>query len=662
MTSGLHRLAEEITAEIVARVQLNDVSCPSPRGPWAYYHRTVDGLEHDIVCRRPVEAPPPSSDPSRPDAYEVVILDENTLAAEHEYLWIAETALSPSQRLWAYAADLTGSELMTVRIRDIEQGRDLDEVIEGAYFGLAFAGDHLLFYVRPDHAMRGYQAWCHEVGTDPTQDRLLWQEEDERFELGLDATKDGAYVVLVSESTSTSECRLVSAAVPESEPLTLLGRRRGVKYSVEHHRGALFVLSNDAGPNFELSRGHLGPTGLEDVRVLLRHRPDVRLAELDVIDGHAIVVERGHATTSLRILRLAEIAEATLDSDPTRPLPGLVISAPPAGMIALSGNLDFEATDVRYVSTTLVSPPATHAVDATTGVTKVVHREAAPGFDERCYRTELRWATSSDGTRVPLTLAWHRERPAGPGPCLLYGYGAYEASSDPAYEQDWPLHPLLDRNVLYAIAHVRGGGELGRPWYEGGRLEQKHHSFEDFVACARHLCDEGWTTPDQLAAQGGSAGGLLMGASVNLDPNLFAAIVAEVPFVDCVTTMLDPSIPLTVPEQEEWGDPAADPAAYAWMKAYSPYDNVRAERYPRMLVTTGINDPRVMYFEPAKWVQKLRGAHPDNNDRVLLRVEFTSGHHGPSGRYHAWRQRAFVLAFVADAIGAGGSASRPGPA
>jgi len=653
VTAPLGTLAEVINASIVSRVQLNDVSCPRTKGPWAYYLRTVDGLEHAIVCRRPVGSPPPDPDPSVHDPFEVVVLDENALAAEHDYLWVADTALSPSQRLWAYAADLTGSELMTVRVRDIEQGRDLADTLEGAYFGLAFADDDTLFYVRPDDAMRGHQGWRHVMGSDPAEDRLIWQEDDERFELSLGATKDGAYVVLVAESTSTSECRLVRSEAPASEGPVSLGRRAGVKYSLEHHRGSLLVLSNEGGANFELSCGHLGPSGLEDVQVLVPHRPDVRLADLDVIDGYAIVTERGHATTSIRVLPLGGTSSARDDREADWRLPGTLLGAPPAGTITLDGNLDFDASEVRYRSTTLVAPPTTHAFEPRTAMTMVVHRSPAPGFEPADYQTEVRWATSADGTRVPLTLAWHRGRPEGPGPCLLYGYGAYEASSDPAYEEDWPLHPLLDRGVLYAIAHVRGGGELGRQWYEDGRLDRKHHSFDDFVACARFLRDEGWTTAGQLAAEGLSAGGLLMGASVNLDPDLFAAVVAEVPFVDCVTTMLDPTLPLTVPEQEEWGDPVADRDAYEWIKAYSPYDNVQPRRYPRMLVTTGVNDPRVMYFEPAKWVQKLRAAHPDNSERVLLQVEFASGHHGPSGRYHAWRQRASVLAFVLDAIGAG---------
>lgn len=649
----LEPLLESIYDSIISRVQMTDVTCPTPKRAWAYYSRTIDGREHSILCRRPISAPPP--DPNSPvgtDPDETVVLDENELAADAEYLWVASTALSPSQGLLAYAADLSGAELLTIRIRDIAAGRDLDDVIEGAYFSLAFAGDGALFYTRPDAAMRGYQVWRHVISEDVSSDGLVWEEGDERFELSVAATKDDAYVVLSSESTSTSECRLVPAGRPEAEPAGVLGRRQGVKYSVEHHAGELLVLSNEGGDNFELWSSAVAPSALDHRRLLVAHRADVRLETLDVVAGHAVVAERGHARTAIRIIPLAAGGADPQGRSPgtSRTPPGFVVSAPCAGAIALAGNLDFDTSDVTFEVSSLVAPPTTLAVDVSTATARVLHRLPVPSYEPGRYRTQLFRATSPDGTRVPLTLAWRRDRPDGPGPCLLYGYGAYEASSEPNWDAERPVHPLLDRGVVYAIAHVRGGGELGRSWYLDGRMDKKPNSFNDLVACARWLVEKGWTTPSQLAAEGRSAGGLLMGASANLAPELFAAVVAEVPFVDCVTTMLDPTIPLTVPEQEEWGDPVADARAYEWLKAYSPYDNVAPVRYPRMLVTTGLNDPRVMYSEPTKWVQKLRSAHPENPERILLRAELSSGHHGPSGRYQAWRQRALVLAFVLGAI------------
>ncbi|MGH9298647.1 MAG: prolyl oligopeptidase family serine peptidase, partial [Acidimicrobiales bacterium] len=365
------------------------------------------------------------------------------------------------------------------------------------------------------------------------------------------------------------------------------------------------------------------------------------LEQFDVVASYGLVEERGHATTAIRVV--------PLDGSGHR-----VIEAPPAGCAFLSANLEFATSKIRYETTTLVQPRELYEIDLATGEKTLLRRQPVPGgYDPSEYRTEQRWATSEDGTQVPITLAWRRDRPSGRGPCLLYGYGAYGISTDPAFRTERPIHPLLDRGVVYAIAHVRGGEELGRHWYLDGKLEHKHHTFEDFVAAARFLVEDGWTLPARLAALGGSAGGLLMGASLNLAPEMFGAVVAEVPFVDCLTTMLDPSLPLTTSEWEEWGDPAADEGAYRTIKAYSPYENIQRVVYPKMLVTGGISDPRVGYFEPAKWVQKLRSAHLDNVARVLLRMELSAGHFGPSGRYHAWKKRAFTLAFILDAIGAG---------
>jgi oligopeptidase B len=643
-TAHLEPLREAIYDSILARTQLTDVSYPAPKGAWSYYVRTVDGLEHGISCRRPTGSPLPVAGAAA-DEHETVLLDENELAKSHPYFEVGDTALSPDQRLLAYAADVTGGELMTVKVRDLTTGDDLPDVIEGAYYGLEFAADNeTLFYTRPDDAMRPYQVWRHRLGTGSDADSLVAEEADERYHLTVGSTKDGRYLVLQSESNVTSESRLIPAGEPTAEPALVEGRREGVKYSIEHHDGQLLVLSNDGAENFQLFTAPVGTPGRDHWSVLLSHRDDVRLEALDVVAGFALVEERGHATTAIRLLPLTDGADQS---------GSVLIEAPEAGAVFLGANLDFHTDEMRYEATTLITPRRLYSYDLATGESTLLRQQPVPGYDSSDYRTERRFAKSADGTEVPITLAWRSDRPEGPGPCLLYGYGAYEASMDPTLRIDRPIHPLLDRGVVYAIAHVRGGGELGRRWYLDGKLEHKHHSFEDFVASARSLVASGVTTAGQLAATGGSAGGLLMGASVNLAPDELACVVAEVPFVDCLTTMLDPSLPLTATEWEEWGDPISSEAAYRWIKAYSPYDNVRAERYPEMLVTGGLNDPRVGYFEPTKWVQKLRAAHPDNRDRVLLRVEMSAGHSGPSGRYQSWKKRSLVLAFVLDAIGAG---------
>jgi oligopeptidase B len=640
-TEHLEPLVDDLFEAMLAKIQLTDVSYPAPRGHWAYYVRTIEGEEHSVMCRRPTSAPLPSPQPSDSDEFEEVLLDENAMAKGFDYFAIESTALSHDQLLLAYAVDTNGSERMTVRVRDLERHDDLPDVIEDAYYGLAFGRDNTLFYTRPDEAMRPHQVWRHRLGASVESDELVWEEPDQHFFLGVDTTKDDEYVVLSAHSNITGEVRLIPAGQPGAEPVVVEPRRHGVTYSVEHHRGELLVLSNDEAENFALWRTPVAAPSRADWRVLIPHRSDIRL------DGHVLVEERGHAKTWVRIVPLAG---ATSDDG----LPGRLIEAPEAGSVFLGRNLEFSAGEVRFETTSLVEPFALHAYDLAAGTTTLLRRQPAPGYDPDRYVTERRWAPSADGTMVPITLAWSRDRSPGPGPCLLYGYGSYEISIDPTYNTSRPIHPLLDRGVVYAIAHVRGGGELGRHWYLDGKLANKPHTFEDFVAAARYLAAEGWTSPSQLAALGGSAGGLLMGASTNLAPDLFAGVVAEVPFVDCLTTMLDQSLPLTVIEQEEWGDPVASQDDYRLIKSYSPYDNVRPEHYPRMLVTSGLNDPRVSYFEPTKWVQKLRASHPDNAapGRVMLRMELTAGHGGPSGRYQLWRKRAFVMAFVLDSVGA----------
>ncbi|MGO8874428.1 MAG: S9 family peptidase [Acidimicrobiales bacterium] len=647
-TEHLEPLVDDLYGAMLARIQLTDVSYPAPRGEWAYYVRTIESEEHSVSCRRPAQAPLPVPDPARADEHESVMLDENEMARGFDYFAVESTALSHDQQLLAYAVDTDGSERMTVHVRHLASGEDLPDVIEDCYDGLAFGRDGTLFYTRPDDAMRPHQIWRHRLGTDPSADALVWDEPDEHFHLDVYATKDGEYIQLRAASNVTAEVRLIPADRPESEPFVVEPRRQAITYSVEHLDGELIILTNDGAENFALFRAPVDTPSRQHWQLLVPHREDVRLESIDVVDRYVLVEERGHATTAIRLVPLAAAPAGASDGA----LPGRVIEAPEAGCVFLGRNLDVHSKAVRFETTSLISPLTLHSFDLASGTTTMLHRQPAPGYDPGRYRTERRWATSADGTKVPVTLAWSRDRADGPGPCLLYGYGSYEISMDPTYRTDRPIHPLLDRGVVYAIAHVRGGGELGRQWYLDGKLANKPHTFEDFVAVARYLVAEGWASPTQLAALGGSAGGLLMGASSNLAPDLFAGVVAEVPFVDCLTTMLDTSLPLTVIEQEEWGDPIASEDAYRVIKSYSPYDNVRAVPYPRMLVTSGLNDPRVGFFEPTKWVQKLRAAHPDNAapGHVLLRMDLSAGHGGPSGRYQLWRKRAFLMAFVLESV------------
>jgi oligopeptidase B len=405
----------------------------------------------------------------------------------------------------------------------------------------------------------------------------------------------------------------------------------------------LFVLTNrDGAENFALAVTSTASSGQANWTTVIPHRTDVRLDDVDAFAGHLVVSERADGLERLRVL--------PIDDDGTVGDGDAIPTEEPVASIWIGGNREFDTSLVRYGYTSLVSPLSSYDYDVTTGTSSLVKRQPIAGYDPSQYATERLWATATDGTRVPLSVVWRRDlRREDGNPLLLYGYGSYETSIDPTFSAT--RVSLLDRGVVYAIAHVRGGGELGRQWYESGKLLHKTNTFTDFVACAEHLVAGGWTSPERLAARGGSAGGLLMGAVVNLRPDLFRAVVAEVPFVDVLTTILDETLPLTVTEWEEWGNPVEDPELYAYMKAYSPYDNVTARAYPSMLITGGLNDPRVQYWEPAKWVAKLRATKTDDN-LLVLRTELGAGHSGPSGRYDAWKDEAFVQAFVLDRLGA----------
>ncbi|MGH9303187.1 MAG: S9 family peptidase [Acidimicrobiales bacterium] len=641
VTERLGPLHDAVYREIIERTRLSDISYPAPKGDWSYYLRTIEHNEHPIWCRRAATAPPPSPDPAVADPHEVVLIDENRLAEGHPYFAVGSTALDSHQDLLAYGADTSGGEVFAISVRDLSAGEDLSDRIEGAYYGVAVAGEQrVLFYTRPDTSMRPHQIWRHALGTPQDADVLVWQEDDEHFFLGVATTKDMSLIVCSAHSNVTAELRVIPADHPDTAPVVVAPRRHGVTYSIEHLRGDLFLLSNEHAENFELWRTPLADVGRERWELLLAEREDVRVEDLDVVAGHVLVSERGHATTSIRILSMAGARDKVLE-------------APPAGTIYLSQNIDIDADEVRFETTSQIQPHVLYSCDLKSGETAELWRQHTPGYDPSEYLTERRWAVSDDGTRVPLTLSWRKDRPAGPGPCLLYGYGAYEVSCDPSYSTYSPIHPLLDRGMLYCVAHVRGGGELGRHWYLDGKLANKPHSFEDMVACARLLVEEALTTPAELAMSGASAGGLLVGASLNLAPALFGTVVAKVPFVDCLTTMLDTSLPLSVIEQEEWGNPISSEELYHLIRSYSPYDNVpRATEHPKMLVTAGLNDPRVSYFEPLKWVQKLRDTDSGDGHQILLKTEMDAGHHGPSGRFRSWREHSFSLAFILEATGA----------
>ncbi len=643
VTARTEALQQSLYDEIVARIQETDLSVPVRKGPWLYYARTAEGSQYPIHCRRPAPADPPQApevpeEPGEVPPDETVILDENALAGDSEYFALGALAVSPDHRILAYSTDHTGAERYRLRMRVLATGEDLGEVVENTYYGVAWSKDSsTLFYTRPDDSMRPHQLWRHRLGTPVEEDSCVHQEDDEHFHLGVSQTKDDNYVLLELESKVTTEVWYLPGDDPMSEFGVIEPRRQGIEYSVAHHNGRFLIVTNDSAENFRLVESPVNAPGRDSWSDVLPAREDVKLDGIDVFDRHLAVFERANATTQVRVI--------DLDGDSVH-----VVEQPESvGTVWAGPNPEPGSKVLRYEYTSLVTPRSVYDYDMRTRSATLLKRQPVlGGFDPDRYRTERLWATSDDNTRVPISLVYRDDfSPDGNAPCLLYGYGSYEHSVDPVFSS--MRLSLLDRGFAFAIAHVRGGGEMGRRWYLEGKLLEKTNTFHDFIACARHLVAEGWTSPERLVARGGSAGGMLMGAVANLAPELFAAIVAEVPFVDCLTTILDDSLPLTVLEWEEWGNPVEDPEVYFYMKSYSPYDNVTARRYPSLLVTSGLNDPRVSYWEPTKWVAKLRSSNPDN--RVLLKTEMGAGHQGPSGRYDAWRDEAFVLSFILDSVG-----------
>jgi oligopeptidase B len=656
----LRPLQDRIFEEIKQRVQQTDSSAPVFQPPrtdrgesagWLYYRRTLEGQQYPIHCRRP--APAGVTDPRRlpghlrmpvdplaPPNDEVVLLDENDEAAEHDYFQLGGYAVSPDQRLAAEAVDTSGGEVFLIRVRDLETGELLDDEVPRAGYGLAWYEDSSAFlYTVTDDAWRPHQVWRHRLGTAHDADELVHEEADERFWLGVGRTRSRRFLTVQASSKVTSEWYLLEAEDPTAEPQLVAEREHGVEYDVEHRGDLLYLVTNaDGAVDFKLCVAPVATTGREHWIDLVEHRPGVRLEAADTFADQLVLSERTAARTQLRICDPATAEGEVLSMEEEVYAAGL---GPSPG---------FETRTLRYVYTSLTTPVQEHDLDLDTGErTLIKESPVRGGYERERFTTWREWATAPDGTQVPISLVRRADVPLdGSAPCLLYGYGSYEISIDPVFSH--VRLSLLERGVVFAIAHVRGGGEMGRGWYEDGKFLTKPNTFSDFVACADHLVEQGIASRDRLAIRGGSAGGLLIGAALNLRPDVCAAAVAEVPFVDVVTTMSDPSIPLTVIEYDEWGNP--DDVDYLEVMAgYSPYDNVKAADYPAMLVTAGLNDPRVQYWEPAKWVAKLR-ATATGGGPFLLRTEMGAGHRGRSGRYDAWKDEAEVLAFVLHHVGA----------
>jgi oligopeptidase B len=645
-TEHLQPLADAIYEEFRARVQETDVSVPVRHDRWWYYSRTIEGEQYPVEARVLVADHParPTLDGDEPPAGEQVLLDQNAEGRDHEFFAVGASEVSPAGDLLAYAVDLAGDERYDVRVRQIATGETIDDGVRQSGGSLAWSldGRHL-FYTRVDDAWRPHQVWRHEVGTPTEQDVLVHDEPDERFFVGVGSSRDDRQVIIAIGSKTTSEFRLIDAAEPLSPPRVVAPRRAGVEYDIEPVGDLLLVAHNANRANFELAVAPLDATSHEQWRPLDVTTEDEYVVGVDGFDDFIVVGLRREGQTALRIIArdpesrtgLGESHDLAFDE--------------PIHTVHVGANPEAATPTVQVVYESLVTPKTVQDYDVRTRTFTLLKQQVVRGHDPAEYVQRREWATSPDGTRVPISLVHRRGVEAdGTAPGLLHGYGAYGISSDPWFSV--LRLSLLERGWVFAIAHVRGGSEMGRPWYDRGKLTDKTNSFTDFVACADHLRDAGVVARDRLAAEGGSAGGLLMATVVNEAPDRFAFVHASVPFVDALTTILDPSMPLTVVEWEEWGNPLEDPAAYGLMKSYSPYENVRAQRYPALLVTTSLQDTRVYVTEPAKWVSALRHVTRDVPDPapILFRTEMAGGHGGQSGRYRTWRQWAWETAVLID--------------
>lgn len=659
-TEHLAELRGRIFQEIKARTLETDLSVPTRvRGFW-YYGRSFEGRQYGASCRVPVLDPgdwsPPQpaadADPDQPALPgEEVLLDLDALAEGHEFFSLGGSSISPDDQLLAYSTDVVGDERYTVRVLDLGTRGLLDDVLTDVLGGVTWGGtaDHF-YYTTVDEAWRPDKVWRHRLGTAQADDELVFHEPDGRYFVGVGRTRSQRFVMIAASSKTTSEFHVLDAADPSAQPVCFAPRTDGVEYSLEHAviggDDHFLVLHNATGPEFELAVAPAVPTTSGDWRPLLAHDPSIRLEDVDAFADHLVVQQRSGGRTRVRVLDLGPDAAAPIAGDRFVEFPGELAT------VGAGSNPAFDQPTIRVGMTSLSRPSAVYDHDLRTG--ELVLRKQAPvlgGYDADDYEEHRLWATSVDGVQVPISLVVRRgAREAGPVPVHLYGYGAYEASMDPYFSV--ARLSTLDRGAAFAIAHVRGGGEMGRHWYDDGKLEHKQHTFDDFIACARHLVDSGWTTADRIVAEGASAGGLLIGAVANQAPEAFGGFVAGVPFVDTLTTMLDAALPLTVPEYDEWGNPTDDPVAYERIAGYAPYENVADLPYPPILAETSLNDTRVLYVEPAKWVARLRERAPRAD--VLLRTEMAAGHGGVSGRYRAWEDRAFSLAWILDRMGLAG--------
>lgn len=616
---------KKLYEEMVGRIKETDLTVPAREDDYFYYSRTEEGKQYSIYCRKK----------GSPEAEEKILLDVNDLAAGHEYCGLAALLVSPHHRLLAYTVDTTGTEVYTLYIKDLSSGQVLRDTIHEMSGSLEWANDNnTIFYTTLDEAKRPHKLFRHELGTDQKDDSLIYHEKDEAFHLDITKTRNKDYLLMFLGSMTTTEVHYLRTDNPTGTFKVIHPRQHEIEYYVSHRGDRFFIRTNDQAKNFRLMEAPVLRPSRMNWKEVIQHRDSVKIEGIDLFQNHLVVYERGKGLKQLRIINLVsnEVHYAEFPE--------------PVYAFWAGRNREFDTNLLRFTYMSLVTPRSVYDYDMETRRRELKKQyEVLGGYDPDQYQSERVFATASDGTEIAISMVYRKGMVKdGTNPLLLYGYGAYGFSMEAGFSCN--RLSLLDRGFIYAIAHIRGGGEMGRYWYDQGRLLNKRNTFTDFIACAEHLIAEKYTSPDNLVISGVSAGGLLMGAVTNMRPDLFKAVVAEVPFVDVINTMLDESIPLTVIEYEEWGNPN-DKQYFDYINSYSPYDNVEAKDYPHILITAGLNDARVQYWEPAKWTARLRALRTDDN-LLLLKTKMGAGHGGASGRYDYLADVAFKYVFILD--------------
>lgn len=626
LMSGTKELREKLFLEMKSRIKEKDESLPYKDNGYWYYSRFEEGKQYPVFCRKKESL----------EAAEEITLDQNKMAEGFQYYSIGRRVVSDNNELLAFTVDSVGRRIYGLQIKNLLTGTIYPETLTNVEGGnIAWAADNkTIFYVKKDVVtLLGYQIWRHELGTDPGKDVMVFEEKDNRFYIGVYRTKSKKYVSIYSSMNQVStEYRLLEAANPTGEFKIFEPRKENFQYSIEHYNNKFYVLTDWEAPNYRLMETPEGKTGKKNWKEVIAHRKDVYISDLLVFKGHLVLSEMKDALNQLRVINF------TNKKDYYIPFPEAVFTSFP------NVNPDYNTNILRFSYTSMTTPASIYDFNMDTQERALKKQtEVLGGFKKDEYTSERLWATARDGVKVPISMVYKKGvKKDGSNPLLLYAYGSYGASMSPSFNSN--IISLLDRGFVYAIAHVRGGQEMGRQWYDQGHMFHKKNTFYDFIDCGEFLIKENYTTKEHLYANGGSAGGLLMGAIVNLRPDLWHGVIADVPFVDVITTMSDPSIPLTTGEYKEWGNPA-EKAEYLYMKSYSPYDNVEKKAYPNMLVTTGLHDSQVQYFEPAKWVAKLRELKTDNN-KLFFKTNMEAGHGGASGRFDYLKDKAWQYAFL----------------